>query len=101
MGTLVATDDRAAPLGKGAIDFCEGHRASGIAHGDNGEKGVGRQAGNDVSYSGAGREIRQVEGAGVRRLHLVTVREAGDEGYRSWDDVAGGCIGGEKMACHS
>ncbi len=65
MGTLVATDDRAAPVGNGAIDFCEGHRASGV-HGDNGEKRVGRQARNDVSCSGAGREIEQVEGAGVR-----------------------------------
>ncbi len=101
MGTLVATDDCAAPVGNGAIDFCEGHRASGIAHGDSGEKGVGRQAENDVSCSGTGREIGQVEGAGVRQLHLVTIGEAGDEGYRSWDDVADGCIGGEKMACHS
>ncbi len=98
MGTLVATDDRAAPVGNGAIDFCEGHHASGIARGDNGEKGVGCQAVNDVSCSGAGREIGQVEGAGVHQLHLVTVGEAGNEGYRSWDDVAGGCIGGEKMA---
>ncbi len=66
MGTLVATDDRAAPVGNGAIDFCEGHRASGVAHGDIGEIGVGYQAGNDVSCSGAGGEIGQVEGAGVR-----------------------------------
>ncbi len=101
MGTLVATDDRAALVGNGAIDFCEGHRASGIAHGDNGEKEVGRQAGNDVSCSGAGREIRQIKGAGVRQLHLVTIGEAGNEGYRSGDDVAGGCIGSEKMACCS
>ncbi len=101
MGTLVATDDRAALVGNGAIDFCEGHRASSVAHGDNKEKGVGHQARNNVSCSGAGGEIRQVEGAGVRQLHLVTVGEAGDEGYRSWDDVACGCIGGEKMACHS
>jgi hypothetical protein len=98
VGTLVATDDCEAPIGNSAIDFCEGHHASGVAHGDNGEKGVGRQAGNVVSCSGAGGEIGQVKGAGVRRLHLVTVGEAGDEGYRSWDDVAGGCIGGEKMA---
>ncbi len=98
MGTLVATDDCVAPVGNGAIDFCEGRRASGIADGDNGEKGVGRQAGNDVSCSGTGGEIGQVEGAGVHRLHLVTVGEAGNEGYRSWDDVAGGCIGGEEMA---
>ncbi len=62
----MVTDDCAAPVDNGAINFCEGHRASGIAHGDNREKGVGRQAGNDVSYSGAGREIRQVKGAGVR-----------------------------------
>ncbi len=53
-------------VGNGAIDFCEGHCASGVAHGDNGEKRVGRQAGNDVSCSGAGGETRQVEGAGVR-----------------------------------
>ncbi len=65
MGTLVATDDHAALVGNGAIDFCEGHHASGVAHGDNGEKGVGRQAGNDVSCSGAGGEIGQIEGAGV------------------------------------
>ncbi len=65
MGTFVATDDRAAPLGNGAIDFCEDHHASGVAHGNNGEKGVGRQAGNDVSCSGASGEIGQVEGAGV------------------------------------
>ncbi len=97
----MATDDRAAPVGNGAIDFCEGHRASGIAHGDNGDKGVGRQAGNDVSCSGTGGDIGQVKGAGVHQLHLVTVGEAGDEGYRSWDDVAGRCIGGEKMACCS
>jgi hypothetical protein len=101
VGTLVATDDRAAPVGNGAFDFCEGHRASSVAHGDNGEKGVECQAGNDVSCSGTGGEIGQVECAGVRRLHLVTVGEVGDEGYRSWDDVAGGCIGGEKMACCS
>ncbi len=94
----MATDDCVAPVGNCAIEFCEGHRASGIAHGDNREKGVGPQAGNDVSCSGAGGEIGQVEGAGVHLLHLVTVEEAGDEGYRSWDDVAGGCIGGEEMA---
>jgi hypothetical protein len=41
-GALMATDERAATIGDGAIDFCEGHRAPGIAHGDNGEKGVGR-----------------------------------------------------------
>ncbi len=98
MGTIVATDDRAAPVSNGAIDFFEGHRVSGVAHGDNGERGVGCQAGNDVSCSGTGGEIRQVEGAGVHQLHLVTIGEAGNEGYRSWDDVAGGCIGGEKMA---
>ena len=66
MGTLVATDDCAALVGNGAIGVCEGHRASSVAHGDNGEKGVGRQAGNDVSCSGAGGEIGQVKGAGVR-----------------------------------
>jgi hypothetical protein len=65
VGTLVATDDHAAPVDNGAIDFCEGHRASGVAYGDNRENGVGRQAGNDVSCSGTGREIGQVEGAGV------------------------------------
>ncbi len=38
----MATDDRAATVGDGAIDFCEGHHAPSIAHGDNGEKGVRR-----------------------------------------------------------
>ncbi len=37
----MATDDCAAMVDNGAIDFCEGHRAPGFAHGDNGEKGVG------------------------------------------------------------
>ena len=39
-GALVATDDDAAMLGDGAVDLDEGHRASGIAHSDNGEEGV-------------------------------------------------------------
>ena len=44
----------------GAIDFCEGHCAPLIAHGDTREKGVGRQAGNDVGCSCAGWKIWQV-----------------------------------------
>ncbi len=36
-GGLVATDDGAAAVADGAVDLCEGYRASGIAHGDNGE----------------------------------------------------------------
>ena len=35
---FVATDDGAAMVGIGAADLCEGDRASGIAHGDNGEE---------------------------------------------------------------
>ncbi len=56
----MATDDCAATIGDGAIDFCEGHHASGIAHGDNREKGVRRWAGNDVGCSGANGERGQV-----------------------------------------
>ncbi len=62
----MATDDCAATIGNSAIDFCEGYLAPGIAHGDNGEKGVGRQAGNDVGCSGPNGERGQVKGAGVR-----------------------------------
>ena len=39
-GALVAADDDAATVGDGAVDLGEGDRASGIAHGDNGEEGV-------------------------------------------------------------
>ena len=39
-GALVATDDDASTVGDGAVDLGEGHHASGIAHGDNGEEGV-------------------------------------------------------------
>ena len=42
LGALVSTDDRPAVINNGAIYFCEGHCASRVAHGDNGEKGVGR-----------------------------------------------------------
>ncbi len=50
---------------------------------------------------GAGREIRQVEGAGVCQLHLVTVGEAGKEGHSGQDDVSSRCIGSQKVAHHS
>jgi hypothetical protein len=36
-GALVATDDGLAAVADGAVDLCEGYRASVIAHGDNGE----------------------------------------------------------------
>ncbi len=39
-GALVATDDDTATVGDGAVDLGEDHRASGIAHSDNGEEGV-------------------------------------------------------------
>ncbi len=56
-GAFVSTDDRPAAIYNGAIDFCEGHCASRVAHGDNGEKGVGRQAGDDMGCSCTGWEI--------------------------------------------
>ncbi len=62
------------------------------------KEGSGTPGRECVSCSGTGGDIGQIKGAGVPRLHLVTAGEAGNEGYRSWDDVAGGCIGGEKMA---
>ncbi len=34
---LVATDDGAAAVADGAVDLCEGYRASGIVHGKSGE----------------------------------------------------------------
>jgi hypothetical protein len=37
-GALVATDDGAATVVDSAVDLCTDYRASGIAHGDNGEK---------------------------------------------------------------
>ena len=40
--------------------FCDRHCASRVAHGDNGEKGVGREAGDDVGCSCTGWEIWQV-----------------------------------------
>ena len=60
LGALVSTDDRPAVINNGAIYFCEGHCASRVAHGDNGEKGVGREAGDDVGCLRAGWEIWQV-----------------------------------------
>jgi hypothetical protein len=36
-GALVATNDDSTAVADGAVDFCEGYHASGIAHGDNGE----------------------------------------------------------------
>ncbi len=48
LGALVSTDYCSAAIFNGAIDFSEGHFASRVAHGDNGEKGVGREAGDDV-----------------------------------------------------
>ena len=60
IGALVSTDDCAAVIYNGAIDFCEGHCAPHIAHGDNREKEVGRQAGDDMGCSCAGWEIWQV-----------------------------------------
>ena len=56
LGALVSTDDRAAAIYNGAIDFCEGHCAPRV-HGDNREKGVGRQAGDDMGCLCAGWEI--------------------------------------------
>jgi hypothetical protein len=47
---------------------------------------------------GASREIKQVEGASVCQLHLVTVGEAGNEGYSSQDNVGGRCIGSQEVA---
>ena len=41
----MSTDDRAATIYNGAIDFCEGHCAPRVAHGDNQEKGVGARPG--------------------------------------------------------
>ena len=41
----------------GAIDFCEGHCASRVVHGDNREKGVGRQARDDMGCLCTGWEI--------------------------------------------
>ena len=60
LGAIVSTDDRAATIYNGAIDFCEGHCAPRVAHGDNREKGVGRQAGDDMGCLCAGWEIWQV-----------------------------------------
>ncbi len=57
---LVSTDDRAAAIYNGAFDFCEGHCAPRIAHGDNREKRVGCQAGDDMGCSCTCWEIWQV-----------------------------------------
>jgi hypothetical protein len=38
VGALVATDDGAATAADAAVDLCEGYRASGVAHCDNGEE---------------------------------------------------------------
>jgi len=54
LGAFVSTDDRSAAIYNGAIDFCEGHCAPPVAHGDNREKGVGRQARDDMGCSCAG-----------------------------------------------
>ena len=37
VGALVATDDCATTVDNGAGGVCEGHLASGVAHGDDGE----------------------------------------------------------------
>jgi hypothetical protein len=61
LGAFMSTADYCpAAIFNGAIDFCERHCASRVAHGDNGEKGVGREAGDDVGCSRAGWEIWQV-----------------------------------------
>ncbi len=60
LGALVSTDDRAAAIYNGAIDFCEGHCAPRVVHGDSREKGVGRRAGVDMGCSCAGWEIWKV-----------------------------------------
>ena len=60
LGAFVSIDDRSAAIYNGAIDFCEGHCAPPVAHGDNREKRVGRQARNDMGCSCAGWEIWQV-----------------------------------------
>ncbi len=60
LGAFVSTDYCPAAIYDGAIDFCERHGASRIAHCDNGEKGVGCEAGDDVGCSCAGWEIWQI-----------------------------------------
>jgi hypothetical protein len=65
LGAIVSTDNGAAVIYNGAIDFCEGHCAPRVAHCDNREKGVGRQTGDDMGCLCTGWEIWQVKGAGV------------------------------------
>ena len=60
LGALVSTDNRAAMMYNGAIDFCEGHCAPRVAHSDNREKGVGCQAGDYMDCSCADWEIWKV-----------------------------------------
>jgi len=60
LGALVFTDDRAAAIYNGANDFCEGHGAPHVAHGDNREKGVGCQARDDMGCLCACWKICQV-----------------------------------------
>jgi hypothetical protein len=60
LGAFMSTDYCPAAIYDGAIDFCERHGASRVAHCDNGEQGVGREAGDDVGCSCAGWEIWQI-----------------------------------------
>ena len=60
LGALVSTDDCPAAIYNGAIDLCEGHCASRVAHDNNGEKGVGCQAKDDMGCSCASWEILHV-----------------------------------------
>ena len=59
-GAFMSTYYCLAVIYNGAIDFCKRHCASRVAHGDNGEKGVGREAWDDVGCLCVSWEIWQV-----------------------------------------
>jgi hypothetical protein len=83
----------------GTSNFCEKDLALCIAECHHTNKGVRRQAWDDVGKVCHSREVRQIQHTGVRGLHLVSIGQAFKDGFVGKLYVGDGGTGGEEVAC--
>ena len=91
---FVAADDSVATIHDGVSNLGEGDSTAGVAHCNDGQEGVQCKARDDVSISGGGWQLWEIKSASVRRLHSISIWQAGDKGYAGCTYVGGWCVGG-------
>ncbi len=70
---FVAADNSVATIHNGASDLGEGDSTAGVAHCNDGQEGVQCKARDDVSISGGGWQLWEIESASVHRLHSLSI----------------------------